>query len=197
MPLRSAIAVCGTVTAVFLAVIGYRLIASDVALAHIRGALDVGDRARAASLWESAKTRRVSGITAGVTADLYFSRRWASAASTAQEPLEKLRLMALVIDTARLATTVPEQRQNAWYNFAMVAAAMNDSKTVESSLRSAILAGPRWFKPHWALARLLYSGGRIDEARQEAVLALDLDDHNDAEVVATMEEIVRSLDSRR
>jgi len=92
---------------------------------------------------------------------------------------------------------MPEQRQNAWYNFAMLAAAMNDPKTVEASLRAAIQAGPRWFKPHWALARLLYSAGRTDEARQEAALALDLDGRKNAEVVATMAEIVRSLDSRR
>jgi len=102
-----------------------------------------------------------------------------------------------VIDAARLATTIPEQRQNAWYSLAQLAAAMNDSKTVESSLRAAILAGPQWFKPHWALARLLYSTGRTDEARKEAALALDLDGHKNAEVVETMTEIVRSLDSRR
>jgi tetratricopeptide (TPR) repeat protein len=96
-----------------------------------------------------------------------------------------------------LATTVPEQRQNAWYNFAILAAALDDPATVESSLRSAISAGPRWFKPHWALARLLYAAGRTEEARAEANLALDLDGRKDAEVIATTAEIVRSLDSRR
>jgi tetratricopeptide (TPR) repeat protein len=181
------------VAAVFLGVTGYRLVTADVTLARLRASLDAGSRSQAALLWESAKTQRA----AGVTADLYFSRRWAEAASKTQDPLEKLRLSALVIDTARLATTVPEQRQNAWYNFAQLAAAMNDSKTVESSLRAAIQAGPRWFKPHWALARLLYSAGRTEEARTEALLALDLDGHKNAEVIATMAEIVRSLDSRR
>jgi hypothetical protein len=193
MPLRAALALCSTVAAVFLGVTGYRLVTADVTLARLRASLDAGSRSQAALLWESAKTQRA----AGVTADLYFSRRWAEAASKTQDPLEKLRLSALVIDTARLATTVPEQRQNAWYNFAQLAAAMNDSKTVESSLRAAIQAGPRWFKPHWALARLLYSAGRTEEARTEALLALDLDGHKNAEVIATMAEIVRSLDSRR
>jgi Flp pilus assembly protein TadD len=103
----------------------------------------------------------------------------------------------LAIEAARSATTVPEQRQNAWYNLAIVAAARDDPATVESSLRSAISAGPRWFKPHWALARLLYSAGRVEEARREANLALDLDGRRDPEVVATTAEIVRSLDSRR
>jgi len=193
IPLRAAVVVCSVVSAVFLAVTGYRLVAADVTLARLRASLDAGDRSQAALLWESAKAQRSSGVTA----DLYFSRRWAEAASKTQDPLEKLRLSALVIETARLATTVPEQRQNAWYNFAMLAAAMNDSKTVESSLRAAIQAGPRWFKPHWALARLLYSSGRTEEAREEAALALDLNGRKNAEVVATMAEIVRSLDSRR
>jgi len=193
MPLRAATALCSAVAAVFLAVTAYRLVAADVTLARLRASLDAGNRSQAALLWESAKTQRA----AGVTADLYFSRRWADAASKTQDPLEKLRLSALVIDAARLATTIPEQRQNAWYSLAQLAAAMNDSKTVESSLRAAILAGPQWFKPHWALARLLYSTGRTDEARKEAALALDLDGHKNAEVVETMTEIVRSLDSRR
>lgn len=193
IPLRAAVAFCSVVAAVFLAATGYRLMAADVALARIRSSLDVGDRGRAAIIWESAKSQR----SAGVTADLYFSRRWAEAASAAADPLEKVRFGTLAIEAARWATTVAEQRQNAWYNFAILAAAMNDPKTVESSLRSAILAGPRWFKPHWALARLLYSAGRTEEARQEAELALDLDGHKDAEVIATMAEIVRSRESSR
>ena len=59
----------------------------------------------------------------------------------------------------------------------------------------AIASAPNWFKPHWALARLLYSTGRTGEARQEAALALDLDGRKDAEVVRTTSEIVRSVDS--
>jgi O-antigen ligase len=192
-PLRTAIAFGGVAAAVFLAVVGYRLVAADIALARVRNSLDHADRGRALALWESAKTYRA----AGVTADLYFSRRWAAAASAAQDPLEKVRLGAAAIEAARLATTVPEQRQNAWYNFAILAAALDDPATVESSLRSAISAGPRWFKPHWALARLLYAAGRTEEARAEANLALDLDGRKDAEVIATTAEIVRSLDSRR
>jgi O-antigen ligase len=190
-PLRAAMACGSLLAAVFLATAGYRLVAADIGLARVRNALDAGDKGRAIALSESAKRFN----STGVTADLYFSRRWASAASAAQDPLEKVRLGALAIEAARAATTVPEQRQNAWYNFAMLAAGLDDAQTVESSLRSAIAAGPHWFKPHWALARLLYSAGRTREARQEAALALDLDGRKDAEVVRTTAEIVRSVDS--
>ena len=190
IPLRAAIAVCSVVAAVFLAAAAYRMVAADVTLARVRRLLDSNDPGRAAVVWESAKSRR----STGVTADLYFSRRWAAAASAAQDPVEKVRLAALAIEAARAATAVPEQRQNAWYNYAMLAAALENPNAVESSLRSAIAAGPRWFKPHWALARLLYAAGRTEEARKEAQLALDLDGRKDEEVVATTAEIVRSPD---
>lgn len=193
MPFRAILAICSIVAAVALAAVGYRLVAADAALASLRQSLDRGDIAKSMVLWESAKSHR----PAGVTADLYFSRRWAAAASAVHDPLEKARLAALAIDAARLATTVPEQRQNAWYNFAMLGAALQNQETVEASLRAAIAAGPHWFKPHWALARLLYSTGRVGEARQEALLARDLDGHKDAEVIETTAEIVRSLDSSR
>jgi O-antigen ligase len=188
MRLRVPYALCSAAAAVVLAVVGYRLVAADVSLARIRQALDAGDQSRAIAIWESTKTQRSSGVTA----DLYFSRRWAAAADAAGDPLEKVRLAALAIDAARSATTVAEQRQNAWYNFAMVAAALQHQETVESSLRSAISAGPHWFKPHWALARLLYSEGRPQDARQEAGLALDLDGGKHPEVIETTAEIIRS-----
>ena len=199
MPLRAAIAMGAVLVCGFFAFAGFRLAQADWALGRAQRLLDSGESKVAAALWES---RRASGSAAiardwGVTADLYFSRRWAAAASAAQDPLDKIRLSALAFESARNATLSPEQQQNAWYNFAMLAAAVNDPGAVESSLRAAIAAGPRWFKPHWTLARLLYATGRKDEARQEAEVALDLDGHKDPEVIATVSEIVRSLDSRR
>ena len=192
-PVRAAMAFCSVVAAMFLATAGYHLVAADITLARVRNSLDAGNIDRAAQLWESAKKQR----STGVTADLYFSRRWATAASATHDPIQKIRLVNLAIETARAATTVPEQRQNAWYNYAMLASAMQDPATVESSLRSAASAGPRWFKPHWTLSRLLFATGRTDEARKEALLALDLDGNKDPEVTTTTAEIVRSLDSRR
>jgi len=46
-------------------------------------------------------------------------------------------------------------------------------------------------------ARNIESGMSEEDARHEAGLALDLEGRKNAEVVATMAEIVRSLDSRR
>lgn len=199
MPVRAAIALGSLAAAGFFALAGYRLSEADLALARMQRLLDSGRSKEAAALWESSRTSGSANVRRawGVTADLHFSRRWASAASAAQDPLDKVRLGALAFEAARTATMVPEQPQNAWYNLAMMASAVGDASVVESSLRSAIAAGPQWFKPHWTLARLLYATGRQDEARQEAALAVDLDGLRDAEVVATANEILRSLDSRR
>jgi O-antigen ligase len=192
---RAALAACALTAALLFAAAEYRLVTADIALARVRRSLEGGDssdHSRTAVLWGAAKTHR----SAGVTADLYFSRRLAAAASSVQDPLDRIRLVGIAVEAARLATTVREERQNAWYNLAILAAALDDPATVERSLRSAISAGPRWFKPHWALARFLYSAGRVEEARREANLALDLDGRKDSEVVATTSEIVRSPDSR-
>jgi hypothetical protein len=75
---------------------------------------------------------------------------------------------------------------------ALIAASTNDVVTTERSLRSAIDAAPKWYKPHWSLARVLFATGRIQEARVEASLALTFDAGKDAEVTSTMNEIIRS-----
>ncbi len=131
-----------------------------------------------------------------VSADLYFSRVWTGKAAAATTAIDKLRWSQIAGEAALAATRDPEQQQNAWYNLAMLQATTNDATQVEQSLRSAIAAAPTWFKPHWTLARLLAATGRVPDARAEARLALDLNARRDAEVIATMEEILRSAPVR-
>ncbi|MBV8817103.1 MAG: hypothetical protein JO022_02030, partial [Acidobacteriaceae bacterium] len=54
-----------------------------------------------------------------------------------------------------------------------------------------------WFKPHWALARLLAQSGRTAEALVEARLAVDCDGSKDAEVVATLRDLQANSTARR
>jgi hypothetical protein len=61
---------------------------------------------------------------------------------------------------------------------------------VETSLREAIQAAPNWFKPHWALARLLHAESRIPEAQAEAQRVAELYRGTDAEVSASLAEIL-------
>lgn len=185
-PLSFAWAVlCVALAALFLFQ-AQRLIRADAALAQVQHA----DSATAGELW-----RATQG--SGVSANLYFSRRWTADATRATTAIEKLRWTQIAGEAALAATLDLEQRQNAWYNLAILQAAAGNARGVEQSLRAAIAAAPTWFKPHWTLARLLASLGRAAEARTEARLALDLNGPRDAEVIATMEEILRSPVERK
>ena len=165
--------------AVLFAVSGVRLLAVDHSLAIAKHSLDTGDAASSIRGYQSALSRRDTGVTA----DLYFSRRWAMAGAP---------LAQFARDAALRSTETGEQRQNAWYNMAFLAAANNDYSGAETSLRSAIRCAPNWFKPHWSLSRLLFAAGRIREAQAEAALALKLDAGKDDEVVKTANIILRS-----
>ena len=63
------------------------------------------------------------------------------------------------LDAGVRAVRSAEDRQNAWYNLAMLLAEQNDAAGAERALRNAIAWAPHWFKPHWALARLLALSG--------------------------------------
>jgi hypothetical protein len=105
----------------FFATAGYKLVTADVSLARVRRSLDAGDRGRAMELWPYRANPPLGRRHRG----LYFSRRWAAAASAAQDPLEKSAWVRWRSRPPRSATSVPEQRQNAWYNYAILAAALN------------------------------------------------------------------------
>lgn len=73
---------------------------------------------------------------------------------------------------AARAAAVSEEKQNAWFNLAAVLSAQNDPTIVERSLRKAIAAAPNWYKPHWALAKVLLLENRPGESRREADAAI-------------------------
>ena len=185
---RLAYAVISLAIATLLTTCAVRLVFADHALAVAKRSLDAGDVPSAVHALESAAALR----STGVEADLYFSRRWALAASQAHDPLAKAQFAQFARDAAGRSTERLEQRQNAWYNMALLAAGNNDVPGTESSLRSAILCAPKWFKPHWALARLLFASGRVKEASGEATLALNLNAAKDSEVASTLAPVLRS-----
>jgi len=185
---RMTYAAASFATAAIFTICGVRLLVVDHSLAVSKNGLDAGDVPSAARALQSAA---LLGST-GVYADLYFSRRWALAATQAQDPLARAQLAQFARSAAVISTERLEQRQNAWYNMAILAAGNNDLPVVESSLRSAILCAPKWFKPHWALARLLFASGRVKEACAEATVALNLNAGKDSEVASSLAPILRS-----
>jgi O-antigen ligase len=185
-PVRRALAVAACVAAAFFFWTAMRFASADHELASLKRRMDAGQYRTAADLY-----RQTISAQRASTADLYFSRRWAAAAAQAPDALSKLSFSELANVAASRATQFPELRANAWYNLAALSATRNQPQVTEADLRSAITAAPNWFKPHWALARLLSLTGRRDEALREAQRASELNGGRDAEVTATFEQIAR------
>jgi hypothetical protein len=190
--LNWSVLAAGSIAAGLLLIFAGRMTAADLALGSAVKALDAQDISVAAL-----KYRRATELeSSGVTADLYFSLRWAHLAADSQNAFTKLYLGQLAAGAANLAIQQPEGRHNAWLHWAELSASRNDSAAVESGLRSAISASPKWFKPHWALARLLFLEGKQQEAREEAKLAIDLN-RKDSEVASSLGIILSSAGAPR
>jgi hypothetical protein len=163
--------------------------------------LTLADRAMAL-----AEQYAVSGDVAGASKEYLVVQKWRPSAGDSDlnysramtrlatvSPVFATRVAAAqeASEAAGWATSTAEDRQNAWFNLAMIAARRNDRDGVENALRHAIGCAPNWFKPHWTLAQLLELTGRHAEALQEAAAALELDGGHDPEVAAAAQKILR------
>jgi O-antigen ligase len=184
MPHYPLLAVSWLLAAIFIISAG-RLVYADRTLALVKQRLAAADPSGAAEAYQ----RLTQHAPAGFSADLYYSRSMAQLAQNIHDPPRALVAWQQGRQAAMRATETAEERQNAWYNLAEFAAADNDAAGVERSLRAAIAASPNWFKPHWALARLLASTGRLSEAEKECVLAMERDGGKDVEVTSTLDQI--------
>jgi O-antigen ligase len=180
--LPSAIAV------LLLAAAGQMLIA-DRAFAIAQQRIASGDLAGASSAYHVVRQAQPWGPSS----DLNYSLAMQQAA--ARTPIFTTRLFAgqEALQSAIRAAADAEDRQNAWYNLATLLAQQNDPAGTERALRTSIAWAPNWFKPHWALARLLAIYGHHAEAIQEARIALDLDGGHDPEVAETWKQLQASF----
>jgi O-antigen ligase len=181
----------GVTIAGLLCMAAYHLAAGDASLATVQRRLDANDPRGAAEAYRMAVAR----IGPDAPANLYFSRRWAAVASQTQDTISRIYYGQIAAGAASLATKSPEQPQNAWFNLAALGAEARDVRTMETALRSSIAAAPVWYKPHWALARLLAAEGRLREAEPEARRAEYLNAGKDAEVASTLSGIPGSAGS--
>jgi tetratricopeptide (TPR) repeat protein len=186
-------AAVGCTAALFLLLTAFRIGSTDLALGTAERRIEAGDAKGASEAYRQAFERRKSGVQA----DLFFARRWARAAAATSDVIARVYLSQLASGAANLATEDAEGRHNAWYNVAELAASRDDPASAARALQSAIQASPNWFKPHWALARLLFLVGRGADALPEAQRAVELDGGKDPEVAATMDQILRSTQARR
>jgi tetratricopeptide (TPR) repeat protein len=170
---------------VFLATATSLLIA-DRAMAVAEQHAATGDVKGAAEAYRTVQRWELSHGSS----DLRYSRAMTRLATTTKDFATSVAAAREATDSAIRATESAEDRQNAWYNLATIAALRNDRAEVERSLRRAIDCAPNWFKPHWTLSQLLELTGRHEEARREAATALDLDGGHDPEVTATSRKIL-------
>ena len=167
-------------------VFAVRLTTADRFTAIAERQIESGDVNGAASAYHRAQ-RWEPGNGAS---DLRYSRAMTHLAATTPVFATSVAAAAQAVESGARATKTAEDRQNAWYNFATIAALRNDPAATESGLRNAIACAPHWFKPHWTLSQFLELTGRHSEARLEAAVALELDGGHDAEVTATCRRIL-------
>jgi O-antigen ligase len=163
-----------------------RLLLADHAMARAERFIASGDVSAATKAYRAAKKWQ----PATGDADLRYSRAMTRLATTSSVFAASVAAAQQASDAATRATESAEDRQNAWYNFATIAALRNDRTGVENGLRNAIKSAPNWFKPHWTLAQFLELTGRHQEARQEAAIALELNGGHDPEVTETCSKIL-------
>ncbi len=173
------------VIAALLCVYAVRLLASDHAFAEARRSIASGDIARASEQYRA--VLRFEPMAA--TADVSYSRAMQQAATRVPIFTTRLAARQQALDAGIRAVRGAEDRQNAWYNLAMLLAAQNDAPGAEQALRNAIAWAPHWFKPHWALARLLALSGRGNEALEEGRMAIEYDGGRDQEVAETWKQL--------
>ncbi len=171
--------------AAVLIYVAVRLGASDAALALAQQRLDRADLAGASQQYHRYENLRLPGRSA----ELWYSRALLALASQSQVPELRTKAMTEAAAAAVLATRTAEDPFNAWYNLAILCGTQENAGCAERSLRAAITAHPKWFKPHWSLARILSLEGRTEEALREAALAAELDGYKHAEVTTTLEQI--------
>lgn len=181
-PRPSAIQFVAAVVAILLfAFYTFRLLAADRALQVAEHAASTGDVREAAGAYQSLLRWQLPGSGD----DLTYSRAMHRLAISTSDLATAVVARQQATEAATRAVTTAEDRQNAWYNLAMLKAESNDVLGVELALRNSIASAPNWFKPRWTLAQVLALTHHPNEALTEATLAMQLDGGHDAEVINT------------
>jgi O-antigen ligase len=185
-PPRWAILPIAAAIAVIFLIFATRLLVADRAMALAEQRAASGNVQGAAEAYRTLQRWEPSRGDS----DLRYSRAMMRLATTTNVFATSVAAAQEATDSAIRATETAEDRQNAWYNLATIAALRNDRAGVENGLRRAIDCAPNWFKPHWTLSQLLELSGQHAEARREAAIAMDLDGGRDPEVTATSNRIM-------
>ena len=176
---------CGVLLSLVFMAFVVALCVADAGLARVERLIRAGQLREAAAVYAQVQRWQPPGVRT----DLWYSRAMAGAAAGDRNAAESVAALQEALAAAVRASRNSEEPENAWLNLAVFYGRRNDFLHTEQSLRAAISSAPNWFKPHWLLAQVLRAGGRLPEARAEAVLAVKLDGGKDPQVARTAEEI--------
>jgi O-antigen ligase len=183
IPVLAAIAVL----VVAGAVVTLRLLVADHSLLSTRTILDQGGVPAAVASYQGSR----AFWWPGPAPDLAYSRWMVEASAQSRNPGPKAAAWREAVTTAASAANFSENRQDAWYNLAILLASQDDAHGTEQSLRNAMESAPQWFKPHWMLAQLLQLQGLRADALAEAERAVQTDGSQHPEVQETRDRIRR------
>jgi O-antigen ligase len=125
----------------------------------------------------------------GAGEDLYVSRVLQQQCGKGKTLAQFVMCWQQSMRAAGRALNTADDVANAWYSLATLSAAQNNEIGTRRGLIAAIQVSPNWFKPHWALARLLSQTGETQQALSEAARAAFLDSNRDPEVVETLTQL--------
>ena len=170
--------------AALLALAGVQIAHVDARWAAIQRAIRAGSIEEAMAGYE--QVEKLYPPESG--ANLWYSRA-ITQATIAADPALRKRVWSQALEAATRATSVSEDRHNAYYNLAVFYSAQGDLPHAEQALRSAVECAPHWFKPHWLLGEVLLLSGRLDLAAKEAQQAIDLNAKSGWELDDTLRRI--------
>lgn len=166
-----------------------RLLVADNLLAGVSRRIAANDISGATAEYKKV----IRWLPPGPAPDLYFSRSMLAAVTRVPDPLSSVQAWQQALEAGVRAVQSSDEPANAAYSLASIYARRNDAAGVESSLRAAIARAPNWFKPHWILARVLFTEGRLREAETEATAAIDRSNVDNKELVDTLQQIQDKL----
>jgi O-antigen ligase len=169
--------ICAT-TAVCIASFTVETLIADFKLARFQGKPGIEQ-------YESARHWHLPGAAE----DIYGSRVLLNTCSGTAGMVANIGCWRAAEQVAAEATRTADDPANAWYNLALFTAIPNDVRGTSMALNRAIQAAPNWFKPHWALARLLSRTGDLHNAVSEAGRAASLNANHDPEVSQTLQDL--------
>jgi O-antigen ligase len=151
-----------------IAAVAVLLAIQDWFFARAGEAIRKGDLRAAAAEYEAA--RRLPFPRTGP--DLWLSQQFAALAVA--NPAGAGTALRLAAEASQRSEIYGEEPFNAGYQSAALAIAAGNLRAGEEKLRSVVQMAPNWYKPHLLLAESLLMGGREQEGKAEAALALDL-----------------------